>query len=102
VAGGERACYSLWGLSRWIFGYVRQELPQLREDLLEALTDARNQLEVIGSRRSTAQDCEDYLAQFSLDYYEVCKAAVGGHYEGSYFTQNADSTFLTQLAGHHP
>jgi hypothetical protein len=90
------------GLSQRIFGHVRQELPQLREDLQEALTDARNQLEVMGSRRSTAQDCKDYLAQFSLDYYEVCKAAVGGHYEGSYFKQNAGSAFLTQLAGHHP
>jgi hypothetical protein len=56
----------------------------------------------MGSRRSTAQDCKDYLAQFSLDYYEVCKAAVGGHYEGSYFKQNTDSAFLTQLACHHP
>lgn len=42
-----------------------------------------------------SQDCKAYLSQFSLSYYEVCKAAVGGHYEGSYFTNSIDKSFST-------
>lgn len=80
-------------LSQLLFEHVKQELPQLREDLQEALADSHHQLDIMGDPRSTAKDCKAYLAQLSLDYYEVCKAAVGGHYEGSFFTHNTDTDF---------
>lgn len=80
-------------LSVLLFEHVKQELPKLRSDLEEALLEANTQLQVLGSNRTTAADCKAYLVQLSLDFYEVCKAAVDGHYEGEYFTSDADPAF---------
>ena len=78
-------------LSKLLFEHVRQELPKLRSDLEEALTAASMQLNVMGERRSTSVDCRKFLTQLSLAYYESCKAAVDGHYEGEYFNSDSDS-----------
>lgn len=80
-------------LSQLLFEHVKQELPKLREDLDTALAKSRNQLEIMGNPRATAQDCRSYLMQLSMDYYEICKAAVDGHYEGDYFNLNTDQVF---------
>ena len=80
-------------LSLLLFEHVKQELPKLRQDLEDALLEARGELELLGNRRSKATECKAYLAQLSLDYYEICKAAVNGHYEGPYFHHNADDSF---------
>lgn len=80
-------------LSKLLFNHVKQELPKLREDLETALSDSRTQLETMGNPRATLQDCRDYLTSLSLDYYEICKAAVNGHYEGLYFTSGVDGVF---------
>lgn len=80
-------------LSMLLFEHVKQELPKLRKDLEEALLNSNDQLNIMGNRRTQAPECKAYLAQLSLDYYELCKAAVNGHYEGTYFTVDADRTF---------
>ena len=77
----------------------RQELPKLRSDLEEALAAAAKQLDVLGNSRTTSVECKTYLTQLSLEYYEVCKAAVDGHYEGDYFNTGGDISFtLTSAA----
>ena len=43
--------------------HVKQELPKLRQDLENALTETKDQLSVMGSRRSTPEDCKAYLSQ---------------------------------------
>ncbi|MCJ1472546.1 hypothetical protein MMC13_001195 [Lambiella insularis] len=80
-------------LSRLLFAHVKRELPKLREDLDEALAEARTQLNLLGNRRATLQDCRFFMARLSLEFYEVCKAAVNGHYEGDYFNQKVDKVF---------
>lgn len=85
-------------LSKLLFEHVRQELPKLRSDLEEALATAKKQLEIMGTRRSSSSECKAYLTQLSLDYYEVCKAAVDGHYEGDYFSNNEDVFSLSSEA----
>ena len=80
-------------LSLLLFEHIKQELPRLRQDLEEAFVDAQGQLKLLGSRRSAAAECRAYLAQLSLDYYEICKAAVNGHYEGDYFYADGDQAF---------
>ncbi|KAH6675420.1 dynamin family protein-like protein [Halenospora varia] len=72
-------------LSHLLFEHVKQELPKLRQDLEDALKDTRSHLELMGSKRSTAEDCKDYLSKLSQECYDICKAAVDGHYEGEYF-----------------
>ena len=85
-------------LSKLLFEHVRQELPKLRSDLEEALMAASGQLNVMGARRSTSADCKTYLTQLSQDCYEVCKAAVGGHYEGDYFINHETVFSLSSAA----
>jgi GTPase SAR1 family protein len=80
-------------LSLLLFEHVKEELPQLRQDLETALLNARLQLGLLGDRRSAATECKAYLIQLSMAYHETCKAAVKGHYEDAYFHKDADQRF---------
>ena len=77
-------------LSHLLFEHVREELPKLRKDLENALITATHQLHTLGDPRSKPSECKAYLTQLSLDYFQTCKAAVDGHYEGDYFIRNTD------------
>jgi hypothetical protein len=80
-------------LSALLFEHVKQELPSLRNDLEKAMSTANAQLAVLGDARTTPSDCRSYLARLSLDYFEVSRAAVDGHYEGDYFHKDLDPIF---------
>ena len=80
-------------LSELLFGHIKQELPKLRSELEEKLLVAKRELQLMGESRASAPECKAYLTQLSLDFYEVCKAAVDGHYEGNYFTTDANQSF---------
>lgn len=83
-------------LSQLLFEHVKHELPKLRQDLEEALADAKGELALLGHSRSLAIECKAYLSELSLEYYEICKAAVNGHYEGDYFHKQVDDSFSLQ------
>ncbi|KAF4637861.1 hypothetical protein G7Y89_g215 [Cudoniella acicularis] len=85
-------------LSSLLFDHVKKELPNLRDELESKLCVTKADLEQLGVSRSSGQECKAYLAELSLDYYETCKAAVDGHYEGSYFHQNIDTNFALTSA----
>jgi hypothetical protein len=57
------------------------------------LTEAKTELKILETSRSTPQECKEYLNQLNLDFYEICKAAASGHYEGDYFTSDVDEVF---------
>ncbi|MCJ1274248.1 hypothetical protein MMC21_002043 [Puttea exsequens] len=82
-------------LSQLLFEHVKSELPQLRSDLELALVEAKSKLDNIGNPRSEIVECKDFLAKLSLEYHNVCKAAVDGHYEGGDFAMhdNVDQEF---------
>jgi GTPase SAR1 family protein len=80
-------------LSVLLFEHVKKELPNLREELDSALGASQHQLQQLGVSRATGSDCKAYLTQLSLDYQEICKAAVDGHYEGGYFHTDIDPSF---------
>ncbi|KAH8156960.1 hypothetical protein CIB48_g11286 [Xylaria polymorpha] len=83
-------------LSVLLFEHIKQELPKLRQDLEIALRESQEQRKLLGAPRSKTEECKSYLAQLSLDYYELCKAAVNGHYEGDFFRFNSDDDFSSQ------
>ena len=83
-------------LSQLLFEHIKHELPKLRSDLETALAGAQSQLEKLGQPRTKATECKAYLSQLSLDYHGVCKAAVDGHYEGTYFDTDAEHDFSLQ------
>ncbi|KAJ5471832.1 P-loop containing nucleoside triphosphate hydrolase protein [Penicillium diatomitis] len=72
-------------LSRLAFDHCRQELPRLQTDLEGALSRAKSEMAVLGSARTTAGECRNFLTQLSLNFHEICKAAISGYYEGEYF-----------------
>ena len=80
-------------LSQLLFGHIKRELPSLRRELDTLLLDTENQIQSLGKPRVTAQDCRHFLMQMSLNFYEVCTAAVSGHYEGEYFSNLVDEKF---------
>jgi GTPase SAR1 family protein len=83
-------------LSRLLFEHVKQELPKLHSDLNKALDDSKQGLSMLGNRRSSPEDCREYLMQLSLDFHEVCGAAAKGQYEGSFFRYDSDTSFTPQ------
>ncbi|KAH9882661.1 hypothetical protein J1614_000897 [Plenodomus biglobosus] len=83
-------------LSKLLFEHVKQELPKLHGDLNKALKDSRQQLHLLGNRRSSPADCREYLMQLSLNFNKVSSAAVKGQYEGVYFKYDAGAGFTSQ------
>jgi GTPase SAR1 family protein len=53
-------------LSHLLFEHVKQELPKLRQDLENALSDAKREISLLGDSRSNALECKTYLSQLSL------------------------------------
>lgn len=80
-------------LSVLLFEHVKKELPNLREELESKLVITKAELDQLGQARSSGGDCKTFLAQLSLEFYETCKAAVDGHYEGGYFHEEIDPDF---------
>ena len=80
-------------LSHLLFEHVKEELPKLRGDLENALLTATQDLHILGDPRSELSECKAYLSQLSLDYFQTCKAADDGHYEGDYFISNTGESF---------
>ncbi|KAL3424262.1 dynamin family protein [Phlyctema vagabunda] len=82
-------------LATLLFDHVKRELPNLRQEIEEALADTKNRLTQMGTRRSNYLDCRSYLSDLNLQIYEVCKSAVHGYYEGAYFHKSAHQGPLT-------
>ena len=80
-------------MSQRLFEHVKEELPKLRNELEEALLVANDELKEMGESRANPSECKDYLSQLSLEYFQLCKATVDGHYEGKYFNSDADDEF---------
>ncbi|KAG9232806.1 P-loop containing nucleoside triphosphate hydrolase protein [Amylocarpus encephaloides] len=80
-------------LSQLLFEHVKKELPALREELDDLLHSTNEKLEQLGTARSSGVECKSYLSHLSLEIYKIAKAAVDGHYEGSYFHEDVDPDF---------
>ena len=86
-------------LSALLFEHVKHELPKLRHDLEDALRDAQEERAVLGAARSTPEECRAYLSQLSMNFYEICKAAVNGYYEGDFFLFDPNEEFSPKSSG---
>lgn len=72
-------------LSYLLFEHVKNELPRLQKELESTLQAAQDELKVLGSSRSTVEECRAFLTQLNMKCYEICRAAVDGNYENRYF-----------------
>jgi GTPase SAR1 family protein len=85
-------------LSRLLFSHVQQALPRLQEELDEALDNIKKEVSIMGEPRATPEECRMFLTQLGLNFYEICKAAVNGHYEGEYFKSEGKGSSIQRLA----
>ncbi|KAK1809147.1 hypothetical protein LTR12_016499 [Friedmanniomyces endolithicus] len=80
-------------LSSLLFDHVKRDLPNLRQDLDDALAETDAQLGKHGASRASAIECRNYLTSLSLQCLEITKAAADGYYENAYFQNQPESTF---------
>jgi len=66
-------------LSSLLFDHVKRELPNLRQDLDDALAETDAQLGKLGASRASAIECRNYLTSLSLQCLEITKAAADGY-----------------------
>ncbi|KAF2496384.1 dynamin family protein-like protein [Lophium mytilinum] len=83
-------------LSLLLFEHVKNEMPKLRSELDGRLSETTTQLGNMGVKRSEAKECREFLTNLSLDFHGICKAAISGHYEGTYFQPKTKDTFSPQ------
>jgi GTPase SAR1 family protein len=85
-------------LSDLLFRHIKQELPKLREELDQIYEDTLLGLQALGRERSAVHQQKEYLMQLSLQFYDLTKAGVNGHYESDYFgTVDTGSNFSSTL-----
>jgi GTPase SAR1 family protein len=84
-------------LSDLLFQHVREELPKLREELNRKYEETILSLEKLGARRSNEYEQRQFLMGLSLQFYDLVKAGVNGHYEAEFFNKpdESDSTLAT-------
>ena len=80
-------------LSHMLFNHVQGELPKLRDDLENILDDVRTSLTKLGASRTNSDACKSFLLDRSNEFSNTCRAAVGGHYDGTYFEVNETLDF---------
>lgn len=85
-------------LSSLLFTHVRRELPKLQEELDSTLHVTKTELDVMGTARATTVECREFLSQLGLNFYEICKSAVNGNYEGDDFKSDQEAFSLKHLA----
>ncbi|KAI2083692.1 hypothetical protein LOZ36_005475, partial [Ophidiomyces ophidiicola] len=72
-------------------------LPNLQAETKEALEATLNELEQMGRPRVTGAECRTYLTQVGQDYSEVCKAAISGNYEGTFFLETIGASIIRSV-----
>ncbi|KAJ9212087.1 hypothetical protein DTO166G4_6364 [Paecilomyces variotii] len=85
-------------LSSLLFTHVRQELPKLQEELDATLHVTKSEIDAMGTARATTVECREFLSQLGLNFYEICKSAVNGNYEGDDFKSDQEAFSLKHLA----
>ncbi|KAI2042180.1 hypothetical protein LOZ43_006839 [Ophidiomyces ophidiicola] len=84
-------------ISQLLFSHILQVLPNLQAETKEALEATLNELEQMGRPRVTGAECRTYLTQVGQDYSEVCKAAISGNYEGTFFLETIGASIIRSV-----
>lgn len=74
-------------LSDLLFAHIKEELPALKQELEKAHADTRASLDLLGASRKSTTEQREYLMDLSLQFYNLTKAAVGGHYDAEFFSK---------------
>jgi hypothetical protein len=83
-------------LSTILYEHSKHELPAMRSEVERMLQDTKHKLASLGRNRTTVEECRDYLMDLSSRVYEICKSALHGSYEGSFFENTETTDFSTE------
>jgi hypothetical protein len=72
-------------LSALLNNHLKTELPSLRAELVEKLTNTTRELVQLGVKRSTSQEQRMFLTDIGMKINELLKAGVRGQYESAFF-----------------
>ena len=72
-------------LSQVLFDQVRAELPRLMEDIESGINVCHSALERLGPSRTSIEEQRAFLIELSQEYSALCKDAVKGDYEDTFF-----------------
>jgi len=72
-------------LSQLLYDHIKDELPKVHKDICAALKSCEEKLFKLGNKRETTNEQRAFLTKLSMDYVSVCKSAVDGYYEDTFF-----------------
>ncbi|KAJ4297534.1 hypothetical protein N0V90_005426 [Kalmusia sp. IMI 367209] len=72
-------------LSKLLFQHLAQELPSVREEILTKLSGTRDELQILGERRTTIQEQRAVLMNISMNCNNLLRSAVTGVYADAFF-----------------
>lgn len=72
-------------LSRVLLIQVKKHLPTLVDDVRQKLAQCQAEMEKLGTSRSTVDEQRGYLLTASQSFQTICRAALDGAYDGSFF-----------------
>lgn len=72
-------------LSRVLLVQVKKHLPTLVDDVRQKLAQCQAEMDKLGTSRSTVDEQRGYLLTASQSFQTVCRAALDGAYDGTFF-----------------
>ena len=82
-------------LSEILFEHIKRELPEMRSEVDKMLSNNHRKLSALGTSRTTAEECREYLMDVSERMLETGKNALQGNYDGEFFQSNHFIGFST-------
>lgn len=72
-------------LSELLHNHLKTELPHLKSELMEKLSNTSKELNKLGVKRGTAAEQRMFLTDIGMQIAELLKAGVRGQYDGPFF-----------------
>ncbi|KAF2837622.1 hypothetical protein M501DRAFT_1006657 [Patellaria atrata CBS 101060] len=72
-------------LSRLLNNHLKKELPGLKKELEQKLSETKELLSGLGPQRATTTEQRQFLMGISIHIHDIIKSAVSGHYESTFF-----------------
>ncbi|KAF8538802.1 P-loop containing nucleoside triphosphate hydrolase protein [Trichophaea hybrida] len=86
IPNGSVGIETLWTrLSQLLYAHIKHELPKVYKDNRNGLQNGDEMHARLGAKRETTFEQRQFLAKISMEFVNVCKAAVDAHYEDKFF-----------------
>ncbi len=77
-------------LSKVLFDHIREELPQLAEDIQIHISAAKTARDKLGPSRKEIEKQRSFLISLSQSFHTICRDAVRGDYDHEFFRSDSN------------